>query len=382
MMLKKNDVPILLQDPLALMMHFILLLPVNIDKVYFDAIIKACYNLCVVQGLVRLTCGLSKKERDSLVSAHRREPTARKLSSYLGYAVSVMDSGSLYKDDGTSASSDLDGLDITDLEASAQELVLPFIRIAALVRHYVFEQDLPSIAEDANEFSGLIDFLELTNNKVVEEDEAMETEGAAIAVVSVADGLNWFRVAAEEGGQLEMDLWLQEFVPHIRRNCAKAKQLLQVNLLWSQPVLLRVPKNYDDIFQYYHKRKCSVCQNVPKDPTVCLMCGAMVCLKEACCKTEVNGEAVCETVRHSWDCGGGTGIFLAVNSSTIVVIRGKRACIWGSIYLDMFGEEDKELKRGKPLFLHNQRYRLLEHQWLTHKFDHTNRKWVMHRDAI
>jgi hypothetical protein len=32
MMLKKNDVPILLQDPLALMMHFILLLPVNIDK--------------------------------------------------------------------------------------------------------------------------------------------------------------------------------------------------------------------------------------------------------------------------------------------------------------------------------------------------------------
>ena len=33
-----------------------------------------------------------------------------------------------------------------------------------------------------------------------------------------------------------------------------------------------------------------------------------------------------------------------MNSSTIVVIRGKRACIWGSIYLDMFGEEDKELK--------------------------------------
>ena len=94
----------------------------------------------------------------------------------------------------------------------------------------------------------------------------------------------------------------------------------------------------------------------------------MVCLKEDCCKTEVNGEgkfkkkpitvlssgthliflsllsAVRETVRHASDCGGGTGIFLAVNSSTIVVIRGRRACIWGSIYLDMFGEEDKELK--------------------------------------
>lgn len=53
-----------------------------------------------------------------------------------------------------------------------------------------------------------------------------------------------------------------------------------------------------------------------------------------------------EAVRHSIDCGAGTSPFLAVNSATIVVIRGKRACIWGSIYLDAFGEEDRELKYG------------------------------------
>ena len=54
--------------------------------------------------------------------------------------------------------------------------------------------------------------------------------------------------------------------------------------------------------------------------------------------------AACETVRHSLECGGGTGIFLSVNSSTIIVVRGKRACVWGSVFLDFFGEEDKELK--------------------------------------
>lgn len=48
--------------------------------------------------------------------------------------------------------------------------------------------------------------------------------------------------------------------------------------------------------------------------------------------------------QHSVDCGSGTAIFLAVNSSTIIVIRGKRACLWGSVYLDAFGEEDRELK--------------------------------------
>ena len=83
---------------------------------------------------------------------------------------------------------------------------------------------------------------------------------------------------------------------------------------------------------------------VPKDPTICLMCGEMVCLKESCCRVRVDDTDICETVKHSWDCGGGTGIFLAVNSSTIVVIRGRRACIWGSVFLDNFGEEDKELK--------------------------------------
>ena len=298
MMLKKNDVPILLQDPLALMIHFILLLPVNIDKgvkcknpkhssshciyfsfsAYFDTIVKACYNLCIVQILVRLTCGLSKKERSGLESDHRREPTARKLSSYLGYVVLVMGSAGLYRGaDGTdqSGSLDLDGLDIADLEASAQELAMPFLRIASLVKHYVFERELPAIAEDALEFAALVEFLELLNPRPTAgaaaavhaeagggEVEAMETETQSPSLVmqappeasatSVVDGLNWFRPepGEEEGaGQLEMDLWLQEFLPHVTRSCGKAQQLLQVNLLWRQPVLLKVPKNYDDIFQ-------------------------------------------------------------------------------------------------------------------------------------
>jgi len=53
---------------------------------------------------------------------------------------------------------------------------------------------------------------------------------------------------------------------------------------------------------------------------------------------------VCVMFQHSIDCGGGTGIFLVVTSSYIIVIRDKRACLWGSVYLDTFGEEDRELK--------------------------------------
>ena len=79
------------------------------------------------------------------------------------------------------------------------------------------------------------------------------------------------------------------------------------------------------------------CGQVPKDPTICLLCGMMVCGMKS-------KENMQEAVQHSIDCGAGTAPFLLVNSATIVVIRGERACIWGSIYLDTFGEEDRELR--------------------------------------
>lgn len=43
-------------------------------------------------------------------------------------------------------------------------------------------------------------------------------------------------------------------------------------------------------------------------------------------------------------CGGGTGIFLVVPSTYIIVVRGRRACLWGSLYLDEYYEEDRDLR--------------------------------------
>ncbi|KNC26424.1 hypothetical protein FF38_03328, partial [Lucilia cuprina] len=86
--------------------------------------------------------------------------------------------------------------------------------------------------------------------------------------------------------------------------------------------------------------------------------------------------------RHTITCGGGIGIFLVVTSTYIIVIRGRRACLWGSLYLDDFDEEDRDLKRGKPLYLSRDRFNLLESQWLSHKFAHTKHTWVFHRDLL
>jgi len=82
-----------------------------------------------------------------------------------------------------------------------------------------------------------------------------------------------------------------------------------------------------------------------------------------------------EVETHAVDCGAGTGVYLSVQTSTILVTRDKRAGQWGSLYLDAHGEEDRGLKRGKPLLLSEERFAMLEHHWLSHSFDSVCKRW-------
>ena len=58
-------------------------------------------------------------------------------------------------------------------------------------------------------------------------------------------------------------------------------------------------------------------------------------------------------LQHAIDCGCGTGIFLVISSSNTLVIRDDRVCSWGSVYLDAFGEEDRDLKWVQMFSLKN-----------------------------
>ncbi len=72
--------------------------------------------------------------------------------------------------------------------------------------------------------------------------------------------------------------------------------------------------------------------------------------------------------QHAAQCGGGEGLFLLLRETTVLVVRsGIEGWLFWSPYLDEHGEEDKALRRGKPLFLDPQRYDLLRQVWLQHK---------------
>ncbi|XP_073776610.1 E3 ubiquitin-protein ligase UBR2 isoform X6 [Danio rerio] len=102
-------------------------------------------------------------------------------------------------------------------------------------------------------------------------------------------------------------------------------------------------------------------------PTLCLVCGAMLCSQSYCCQTELEGEDVGACTAHTFTCGAGVGIFLRVRESQVLFLAGKtKGCFYAPPYLDDYGETDQGLRRGNPLHLCHERYRKIQKLWRQH----------------
>ncbi|XP_064173858.1 E3 ubiquitin-protein ligase UBR2 isoform X1 [Anguilla rostrata] len=102
-------------------------------------------------------------------------------------------------------------------------------------------------------------------------------------------------------------------------------------------------------------------------PTLCLVCGAMLCSQSYCCQTELEGEDVGACTAHTFACGAGVGIFLRVRESQVLFLAGKtKGCFYAPPYLDDYGETDQGLRRGNPLRLCRLRYRKIQKLWRQH----------------
>ncbi|XP_064072729.1 E3 ubiquitin-protein ligase Ubr3 [Vanessa tameamea] len=354
-----RPVPLLLRDPTALLMHFLLLAPQappHMDIQYFTCIVRALYALTYYQVVNQLCATGALPAALRALRGTEAEGDAGGLAQAARMLLNTLAGHHLLEDDADSATPDREP-DLHTVELEVQELLLHFLRISALLRKHIYGGELPRIQTERDEFPTLLRYLELVG------DEPAPTADSALPPGAAATAQAWARqlAAATTSGQLSVQ---------------RAVRTLHVS--WAAPSLLALPRDYDRLFSYYHGRACLQCGAVPKEASVCLLCGTLVCLKQACCRRHQQAEAV----SHAADCGGGTGVFLVVTSTYIIVIRGRRACLWGSLYLDDYDEEDRDLKRGKPLYLSRDRLELLQAQWLAHRFDHTKRTWVWHRDSL
>uniref|UniRef100_A0A915DUL2 E3 ubiquitin-protein ligase n=1 Tax=Ditylenchus dipsaci TaxID=166011 RepID=A0A915DUL2_9BILA len=137
---------------------------------------------------------------------------------------------------------------------------------------------------------------------------------------------------------------------------------------WREPGLLTLPYSFDDLFSLFFGAICRTCNTSPPSPMICLICGEVICLDKCCSVSMPGGYTSNEIEKHSVECGSGCACFLSLHSTLVVITRNSQALIWGSVFLDSYGEEDRNLRRGKPLYLSKHRMDCLQKGWLEHNF--------------
>ena len=129
--------------------------------------------------------------------------------------------------------------------------------------------------------------------------------------------------------------------------------------------LIELPRSYEVLFPEYLKAPCSICGQVPTSPALCLLCGTLVCNNSQSCSKR--GRRGC--ARHSLACGGGVGAFLLLRDTRTLLLRAERRCVWGSLYLDQYGEEDPSRRRGRALYLSQERVAQLTNLLAGHRLE-------------
>lgn len=181
--------------------------------------------------------------------------------------------------------------------------------------------------------------------------------------------------------------WLVEDSPPSTADSKAFPRNSTVNFIPRRLSLLTLPTVFQELLEKLDGRQCHACEDAPRKPALCLTCGRVCCSVASPPASAPQGSKTCPgwTRQHALSCGAGVGMFLVLKTTNVHVYRKDRLAKWGSPYLDEHGEEDPELRRGKPLLLSEDRYAALQKLWLSHGFDHDfrvlsqtflNRQWA------
>jgi hypothetical protein len=135
--------------------------------------------------------------------------------------------------------------------------------------------------------------------------------------------------------------------------------------------LIRLPKSFVELYSLVNKvkgRDDAAAMDVDDDggsseTAICLLTGAVM-------RSGSPRRSYIRTSRppgactlHSRQVGSGIGIFFLVQKCTVLLMHNNKSAYSASLYVDQHGEEDPGLRRGRPLFLNEARYRALEVLW-------------------
>ncbi|XP_032318980.1 E3 ubiquitin-protein ligase UBR2 isoform X5 [Camelus ferus] len=220
--------------------------------------------------------------------------------------------------------------------------VMPFLRCSALFFHYLNGVPSPSEtqASETSHFEHLCNYLSLPNNLICLFQENKEIM------------------------KLLIESWCHN--TEVKRYLEGERDA--VSYPRESNKLIDLPEDYSSLINQASHFSCPKSGgDKSRAPTLCLVCGALLCSQSYCCQTELEGEDVGACTAHTYSCGSGVGIFLRVRECQVLFLAGKtKGCFYSPPYLDDYGETDQGLRRGNPLHLCRERFKKIQKLWHQH----------------
>lgn len=231
---------------------------------------------------------------------------------------------------------------VSELWRRIKEACLPFLRCCALYFHFITDIPAPKT---------------LTKRKHDTYENICKYLGLPISCNELLDSEVVIKLAKvwKDHPTVQMHLLGTGTVTIIR-------EPLMVNML------VELPEDYSELINTVSLFTCpNSDREDSKNPTMCLVCGEMLCSQSYCCQIELNETMVGACTYHASKCGTGVGVFLRVRDCEIVFLRSPhRGAFMCPPYLDEYGETDQGLRRGNPLRLCTHKYKQLNRMWLGH----------------
>lgn len=88
--------------------------------------------------------------------------------------------------------------------------------------------------------------------------------------------------------------------------------------------LIALPADYSELINSVSQFTCPHSDSDDsRSPTMCLVCGEMLCSQSYCCQTELEGGMVGACTNHTHRCGAGVGVFLRIRDCKILLLAGR-----------------------------------------------------------
>lgn len=203
-------------------------------------IVKATYNLLFFQIILQLCGNMGKHRLEQICQrfpfSASNEAGVNSVGSAISLLMSQLDVNCVTMAAPSSAQEDKEAvvteITMNRLEMDLQNLCLPFLRVAALLRHHMYGEDLPGVGQPNLEFVRLVYFLELVQTGMDWKDFNASKALCFLPEVRTSLPMAWCAQLRRTQGNESV---YKNLVP---------KQ----HVAWQQPRLLSLPREYEKLF--------------------------------------------------------------------------------------------------------------------------------------